>query len=834
MPPPRPRSFGNSPGISGGRPSPSTPMSERQQMALLMQMTSASPSCSPDVHQSLNNINQLASRSRDRNERGETSLHVAAIKGDQEGVKKLLESGVNPNVLDFAGWSPLHEACNHGFYNIAFALIKAGANVNAKGLDDDTPLHDAAVIGNMKLVKLLIEKGADLFAKNRKGKTPTDVAASTISTYMCSLRDASHNKSAQTLKKVVLSDLRRSSEGDDGSNVDTGESNEENNVVNLKKNCKDFMNIDDGKNQSRHKVDKLIQKDEFYNEDDTTNSFKLTSFNSNTAIKRSHSDIEMEESLDTDEIKRKKRKDSDNFKETSKPIVNTKIPTRNDKTTKQAVALSKPSSVVLKMSSERKSPCVSPKPTPLKIHDGDLESEDTKVNECISGNGPKVPPLKIVIPQQNCTNDPESGSRNGKVNSVRNQIAHPYVVSSSNSNDSLSAEKETNPSRCNSPTELVQKNNSATINILQEEKNVKLSNEEKGQQRILRSSHRSGGHNIDRSSNNSSPQLQSNSPSPATLNDMSDKNLNLTNNNTLALQVQNQTLETENVIMPNLSNISSPSLKDMQSNSVELHPRKRKIRTKHEESFVKAHSTGVGSEQNNTYDIHPHDHPFTNCYHMYLNIRNQIEKKHRTLFPVQPRPPQGFSEYLLNRRSYLLANTHTPESCHTTPPDLPPQMIDLFNSQEKERQKLKLKHIVEKEKLGLTVEQEILRVHGKAARSLACQSVPFSVCTFLKDEEVYNLITPEQEEKDRNARSRYNGRLFISWLQDVDDKWEKIKEAMVLRHHNEAESLHALQRMGWDEVLKDNDLCDSTSKPYIQEDHVPIVHVSDDFELLPA
>lgn len=39
------------------------------------------------------------------------------------------------------GWTPLHEACNHGHYNVAFTLVKAGANVNARGLDDDTPLH---------------------------------------------------------------------------------------------------------------------------------------------------------------------------------------------------------------------------------------------------------------------------------------------------------------------------------------------------------------------------------------------------------------------------------------------------------------------------------------------------------------------------------------------------------------------------------------------------------------------------------------------------------------------------------------------------------------------
>ena len=84
-------------------------------------------------------------------------------------------------------------------------------------------------------------------------------------------------------------------------------------------------------------------------------------------------------------------------------------------------------------------------------------------------------------------------------------------------------------------------------------------------------------------------------------------------------------------------------------------------------------------------------------------------------------------------------------------------------------------HLIEKEKLVLSVEQEILRVHGRAARALANQSLPFSVCTLLKDQEVYSALTPEQEEKDRNARSRYNGRLFLSWLQDVDDKWEKIK-----------------------------------------------------------
>ena len=49
-----------------------------------------------------------------------------------------------------------------------------------------------------------------------------------------------------------------------------------------------------------------------------------------------------------------------------------------------------------------------------------------------------------------------------------------------------------------------------------------------------------------------------------------------------------------------------------------------------------------------------------------------------------------------------------------------------------------MKHLVEKEKLVLAVEQEILRVHGRAARALANQSLPYSVCTILRDEEVSN------------------------------------------------------------------------------------------------
>lgn len=255
---------------------------------------------------------------------------------------------------------------------------------------------------------------------------------------------------------------------------------------------------------------------------------------------------------------------------------------------------------------------------------------------------------------------------------------------------------------------------------------------------------------------------------------------------TIANSPANQTQPAAEVESP--ANAPSPSASSTSSTttreqSVELHPRKRKIRASKEESksnqntsnAVTPATTDTDKETVLRDDANSSDQPITNCYQMYLNIRKQIDRRQRNLFPVQPKPPQGFKDYLMNRCTYVLSGKTSTEPTINYPANLPAAMKELYQTQEKERHKLKMQHVVEKEKLVLAVEQEILRVHGRAARALANQSLPFSVCTILKDEEVYNMITPEQEEKDRNARSRYNGRLFLSWLQDVDDKWEKIK-----------------------------------------------------------
>ena len=45
-----------------------------------------------------------------KNKKGETPLHAATLKGDLDIVANLLGRGANPNTVDHAGWTPLHEA----------------------------------------------------------------------------------------------------------------------------------------------------------------------------------------------------------------------------------------------------------------------------------------------------------------------------------------------------------------------------------------------------------------------------------------------------------------------------------------------------------------------------------------------------------------------------------------------------------------------------------------------------------------------------------------------------------------------------------------------------
>jgi len=258
--------------------------------------------------------------------------------------------------------------------------------------------------------------------------------------------------------------------------------------------------------------------------------------------------------------------------------------------------------------------------------------------------------------------------------------------------------------------------------------------------------------------------------------------------------------------------------------------------------------------------------PRMNCIERYLKIKKQIDTRRQAQADdsnsLEYKLPPEFKDLMISKKNYILAGNHA--SRFSIPMLTPPQSVtgrmrELFIEQEKERYRLRLRHHIEREKLVLAIEPEILRCYTRAARSSASHQVPLSACSVLKDEEIYNPLNPAQmgetspqenngdSKLDIKGRSRYNGRHFLSWKQEVVEKFDKNKEALILRHHHEAESLHAVQKMDWEFKMREcgfrpdlgfptsqNDINGCIKYCAIDEVHVPMVQVNDDFELLPS
>ncbi len=104
------------------------------------------------------------------------SLFDAIAKGDLKKIESLLKQGVNPNIRDKDGKTPLHNAAYLGHVAVAKLLLEHGADIHARDNANWTPLHWAAYKGHFDVARLLLERGADPTVKNRDGKTPLDLA----------------------------------------------------------------------------------------------------------------------------------------------------------------------------------------------------------------------------------------------------------------------------------------------------------------------------------------------------------------------------------------------------------------------------------------------------------------------------------------------------------------------------------------------------------------------------------------------------------------------------------------------------------------------------------
>lgn len=112
---------------------------------------------------------------------GRTLLHVAAGSSCLPVVRQLLTVGVDPDILDSGGHTPLYRVAGSSKGDqgpmIVRELARAGATVDhCGGVSKSTPLHEAARHGNLHVAEALLEAGASPTSKDKKGLTPLDRA----------------------------------------------------------------------------------------------------------------------------------------------------------------------------------------------------------------------------------------------------------------------------------------------------------------------------------------------------------------------------------------------------------------------------------------------------------------------------------------------------------------------------------------------------------------------------------------------------------------------------------------------------------------------------------
>ncbi|UOX38735.1 ankyrin repeat containing protein [Finch poxvirus] len=107
----------------------------------------------------------------------EVSIFEAIESGSLSSVLDIIKTGIDLNVFNDFGCSPLHCAVENERFEIAEALLSAGADPDIANEEASSPLHRAVKIQNIDLVKLLLDHGANVDTyEDYQVKTPLQYA----------------------------------------------------------------------------------------------------------------------------------------------------------------------------------------------------------------------------------------------------------------------------------------------------------------------------------------------------------------------------------------------------------------------------------------------------------------------------------------------------------------------------------------------------------------------------------------------------------------------------------------------------------------------------------
>ncbi|KAH7354683.1 ankyrin repeat-containing domain protein [Rhexocercosporidium sp. MPI-PUGE-AT-0058] len=103
---------------------------------------------------------------------GDTTLHIAAVGGDESFVKILIRNKADFHATNHLGYTPFHYAAIQGHVGVTIQLLASGANFDTLSNSGSSPLNLASFWGHIVVVKLLLDSGADVNLTDLSGSTP--------------------------------------------------------------------------------------------------------------------------------------------------------------------------------------------------------------------------------------------------------------------------------------------------------------------------------------------------------------------------------------------------------------------------------------------------------------------------------------------------------------------------------------------------------------------------------------------------------------------------------------------------------------------------------------
>ena len=87
---------------------------------------------------------------------------VSIYRGETELLRWMLNQGMNPNMMDWKGETPIHRAARHDEPGSLHVLLECGGRTDMiEGFDESTPLGLAAREGHDTTARILLNEGAD-------------------------------------------------------------------------------------------------------------------------------------------------------------------------------------------------------------------------------------------------------------------------------------------------------------------------------------------------------------------------------------------------------------------------------------------------------------------------------------------------------------------------------------------------------------------------------------------------------------------------------------------------------------------------------------------------